>query len=99
MSGRVGQARKRDGNEASIIRALQKIGVIVMQLSAPGMPDLLCFHPYTGLFLCEVKREKGKLTPAQQALDPLVPFHVVRSEEEAVAAFLSEWPVRARRLK
>lgn len=84
---RVGQARKRDGNETGIIKALQHIGVIVMRLSEPGLPDLLCYHPYSGLFLCEVKRAKGKLTPAQSKLDPLVPFMVVRSEEEVLCEY------------
>lgn len=84
---RVGQARKRDTNEGAIKRTLEKIGVIVMKISAPGLPDLLCYHPYTGLFLCEVKADKGRLTPAQKQLDPLVPFHVVRTEAEAIAMF------------
>lgn len=69
------------------MQTLRKIGVIVMRISAPGVPDLLCFHPFTGLFLCEVKGDKGKLTPAQQTTDLQVPFHVVRSEEEALAVF------------
>lgn len=94
---RVGQNRRRDSNEAGIVNALRKLGVVVKRISAEGIPDLLCFHPYTGLFLLEVKTGKGKLTAAQKQTEGEMPFRVARSEEEAINAFIAEWPVRAKR--
>jgi hypothetical protein len=35
--------------------------------------------------LCEVKADKGTLTPAQTA--SAVPFHIVRTADEAIAVF------------
>lgn len=85
---RVGQSRRRDSNEADIVKALRKLGVIVKHISAEGIPDLLCFHPYTGLFLLEVKTGKGTLTRAQQRTEGEMPFRIARTEDDAVMAFL-----------
>lgn len=81
------QKTRRDANEAAIVTALEMCGVTVTQLSAKGVPDLLC--GYQGnTFLIEVKMPKGKLT------DDQVKWHdkwrgqvaVVHNVEEALAA-------------
>lgn len=90
----MGQSRRRDANEADIVAALRKLGVIVKRISAEGVPDLLCYHPFTGLFLLEVKTEKGAFTPAQQRTESEIPFSVARNVEQATAVFLAAWPRR-----
>lgn len=87
---RTGQARRRDSNENAIVKALQKLGVVVKRISAEGLPDLLCYHSFTGLFLLEVKAGKGTLTEAQQRTVDEIPFRVTRSVDEAVDGFLAE---------
>lgn len=82
---RVGQARKRDWNEAEIVSALRDIGVSVMHISAPGCPDLLCYSKREGFRLLEVKQPRGRLTPAQT--QQTMPFTVVRSVEDALAIY------------
>ncbi len=84
---RVGQNRRRDWNEACIVSALESIGVSVLRLSAAGCPDLLTWHPASGLRLIEVKGPRGKLTPQQVAFKSRVPFTVVRNEVEALQLF------------
>lgn len=86
------RAAKRDANERPIITALQLAGWSVFQLSAPGLPDLMCVRRGR-VVLIEVK-EKGKrkhLTAAQvvffskmkaAGLEPVV----VETPEEALAA-------------
>ena len=51
---------QRDSNEASIVTALQKVGVTVEQIpTGGGVPDLLC--GYNGInYLMEVKPEPIK---------------------------------------
>lgn len=83
---RVGQSRRRDFNEAAIVSELESIGVIVVRISAPGAPDLLCYS--RGHWLpVEVKRPRGHLTPAQLALRAMAPFPVVETPAEALALF------------
>ena len=61
---RVGQARRRDTVEASIVRALRDVGALVIPISGKGAPDL--FVCYGGqMWGAEVKSDGGKLTPAQ----------------------------------
>jgi Holliday junction resolvase len=76
---------KRDENELEIVNALRAAGASVAHLSSKGIPDLLvCFR--NKLYLMEVKKEKGKLTPEQ------VKFHenwkgeiyIVRTIDEAI---------------
>lgn len=82
---RVGQVRKRDYNEPSIVQALEDIGITVVKLSAEGCPDLLAWHPREGLRLIEVKQPRGRLTPDQKEF--AMPFTVVHSVEEALALY------------
>jgi Holliday junction resolvase len=76
---------KRDDNEVEIVNALRAIGASVAHLSSKGIPDLLvCFR--NKLYLMEVKKPKGKLTPDQ------IKFHenwngdiyIVRTAQEAI---------------
>lgn len=83
---RVGQSRKRDWNEASIVAALRGIGVDVWRMSGEGLPDLLT-HSRGKWLPIEVKRPRGKLTPAQKALRAIAPFPVVETDAEALALF------------
>ena len=83
---RVGQNRKRDWNEAAIISALRAIGVTVRQISGEGVPDLLC-HSRGKWLVVEVKRPRGKLTPAQRELQRVAPFPVVEDVPSALALF------------
>lgn len=58
---------KRDANEREIIDALESEGCAVQQLSAPGVPDLLCWIPDAESFeLVEVKMPGKTLTPTQE---------------------------------
>lgn len=83
---RVGQSRKRDENEAEIVKALRKAGAVVWRLSGPGLPDLL-LHYRGRWHVMEVKRPKqGRLTDAQCNTRALAPFPVVESPEQALQA-------------
>jgi len=76
---------KRDDNEVEIVNALRAIGASVAHLSSKGIPDLLVSFK-NKLYLMEVKKHKGKLTPDQ------IKFHdnwkgdiyIVRTAEEAI---------------
>ena len=63
---RVGQARKRDANEAQIVQALRQCGASVIRLSEPGVPDLLVLFQRR-LLLMEIKTARGRATSAQDA--------------------------------
>jgi hypothetical protein len=83
-----GHGAKRDANEPIIVEALEAAGWLVIRLSAPGMPDLLCVRRGV-LVLMEVKMPKGSVTPkqAETFLEMLswgyrVP--IIRSVKEAV---------------
>lgn len=83
---RVGQARRRDWNETAIVSALRGVGVVVYRLSAPGVPDLLTYS--RGVWLpIEVKKPRGKLTPAQKDTRADTPYPVVETVAEALALF------------
>lgn len=85
---RVGQARKRDGNERDIIAALENHGIIVVPVSGVGCPDLLCYSPLKRIWLpVEVKTKAGKLTPSQVKLQRVAAYPVVRSVTEALNLF------------
>lgn len=85
---RVGQARRRDANEPDIIKALRQTGIIVQQISAPGLADLVAFDPLSGHFrLLEVKSAKGTLTEAQVEMHQSMPIDVVRTPEQAMQLF------------
>lgn len=80
------RAAKRDGNEAEIISALERIGVTVFKVSGAGIPDLLTF--YRGQWLpLEIKMPKGKLTNEQAAAFMRAPFAIARTVDEALACF------------
>ena len=78
---------RRDGNEQEIVEALEAIGVVVIRLSDPGVPDLLCYRHDRGWLPIEVKKKGEPLTPAQLALRERVMFPVVRSVEEALELY------------
>lgn len=84
-------AAKRDRNEPEIIRALEKVGAIVTQLSQPGVFDLLV--GFRGvLYLLEVKDKGGSLTDAQiefhrrYSQDGGYPLFVVWNVDDALRA-------------
>ncbi len=80
-------AARRDENEAEIVTALERIGVQVFRVSAPGLPDLLTFHRGEWLPL-ECKLPKGKLTEKQATTFLKAPFAIARTADEALALFL-----------
>ena len=75
-------AARRDANEAQIVDYLRRCGVVVIEVSSPGAPDLLCYCGGTW-YPIEVKTSHGRLTQRQQVNLAMAPFHVVRSVEEA----------------
>lgn len=86
------RAAKRDKNEREIIGALEAHGVSVWQLSAKGLPDLLCLKDGR-LFLVEVKGEKGRLTPSQVdffAQYPECPAYVVSDIKDVAIVSLRQ---------
>ncbi len=80
------QAAKRDFVEATIVAALERIGVTVVRISQEGVPDLLTYRAGQW-FPIEVKSPGGTLTPAQQALYDVAPFPVVETVEAALSLF------------
>lgn len=83
-------AKKTDGNQKDVVKALEKIGAIVQSLGevGKGCPDLMVgYRGYT--ILMEVKDPDGKNRLEQSQKDWIKawkgsPVHVVRSETEAV---------------
>lgn len=55
---------RRDTNEAIIVEALEARGFHVDRISGAGIPDLLVSR-HGSQWLIEIKRPKGKYTPAQ----------------------------------
>ena len=85
---------KRDKNEREIIDALAGHGVKSWQLSARGLPDLLCLKDGR-LFLVEVKGKGGKLTEAQRlffAEWPDCPAYVVSDTKDVAIVSLLQHP-------
>jgi Holliday junction resolvase len=78
---------KRDGNEKAIVDTLEALGIYVVRLSQPALPDLLCFHPREGIKLIEVKMPGEKLNVLQETTRRYLPFAVVQNEAEALALF------------
>ncbi len=84
---RVGQVRKRDENEAEIVKALRKVGVYVFLVSGPGAPDLVC-HYRKQWYVMEIKKPgKGRLTDAQLNTRAHAPFPIVETIEQAFQVF------------
>ncbi len=86
---RVKAVARRDDNEPEIIKALEKAGAYVVQVSATGLPDL-CVGYQGRWFWMEVKAPKGKLRASQESFFDACKLWglnaaVVRSGEEAVA--------------
>ena len=79
-------AAKRDQNEGSIIKALQRCGASVIRLSERGAPDLLVL--FRGdLFVLEIKSRIGVTTVAQaQTCAAGWPVYLVRSVYDALRA-------------
>ena len=78
---------RRDGIEPAIVEALERIGVVVIRLSDPGVPDLLTWRQDRGWLPIEVKQPGEPLTPAQLALRERVCFPVVRSVADALELY------------
>lgn len=83
---RVGQTRKRDAAELSIVIALRQAGAQVIRISERGAPDLLVL--WRGdLFVMEVKSRLGATTMAQdETLAAGWPIYLVRSADDALRA-------------
>ena len=84
---RGGAGKKRDANEASIIQALEAVGVKVWRVTGEGLPDLLCW--FRGVWQpLEVKSAGGRLTEAQAKRFLETPFPIVRDVDQALAHFV-----------
>ena len=73
--------------EHAIVAALRQAGVIVLPLSGPGVPDLLCYHRNRWLPLEVKSTANDALTGSQAQLWLATHFPVVRSVEDALRAF------------
>lgn len=82
---------KRDANEQAVVDRLRQLGAQVTRLSGEGVPDLLI--AWRGISrLAEVKRPKGKLTPAQVAFHAKwngEPIPILTDAEDATTWLLS----------
>lgn len=76
---RCGQSRRRDSNEAEIVKALQQLGATVIRISGKDAPDLLISHRGRWL-VAEVKSARGKLTEGQQQAQ----YPIVRTVDDAL---------------
>ena len=88
---RVGQARKRDANEAEIVEALRRCGCFVIGLSGHDAPDLLVRWGDALWIPMEVKSKAGKVRPGQADAK----YPIVRSVDEALA-LIFQWTNRKR---
>lgn len=78
---RVGQTRRRDGNETAIRKALEAAGFDVTQISGKGAPDLLVRRRGgERLWGFEVKSAKGTRTEAQEQSQ----WPIIRCAEDAL---------------
>lgn len=80
-------AKRTDGNQAEIVRALRQAGAAVYcaHSMGHGFPDLvIAFREQT--ILAEVKMPKGKLTRAERLWHAAwpVPVPILRSVEDAL---------------
>ena len=80
------RSAKRDAGERAIVLALRDAGYLVTE--GGWLADLIVYDANADrLYLFEVKAEKGKLTPSQDAAIKLGwPIRVVRSVEYAFNA-------------
>lgn len=86
-----------DANQPEIVKTLRRAGYHVTHLHTigGGVPDLLVIGPSKSgrilALLCEVKADKGKLTPDENEwfakFPPGVPAIVVRAADEVLAWF------------
>lgn len=88
MSGRGPQRNRRDANEPEIVQALEAYGFTVRRIDVPV--DLLIGRKGR-TWIAEIKREGGKLTPAQERFKAAWSGNwiVLRSVED-VAEFAAE---------
>ncbi len=78
---RVGQVRRRDANEAELVKALEQMGVTVTKVSGKGAPDVIC--SFRGRDFCfEIKGPKGRYTEAQQHTR----WPIIRTVSDALTA-------------
>ena len=73
-----GAGKRRDGNEAEIIAALESVGCRTWQISGREVPDLLVYRQGR-YFPMEIKTARGRLTESQRD----VPWPIVRSVQDA----------------
>lgn len=88
-------AAKRDDNEAAIVDALEHTGCLIQPLSAPGVPDLLVWSPFTrSLLLLEVK-DGAKVPSARKLTDVQVAWHRTWSDAPIFVCETVEQALRA----
>ena len=91
------RAHRVDVNHTEIVRAFEKLGARVLDLSrvGRGVPDLLVRFRNRMRFV-EVKSEKGKLNKAQEEFATEWPVSVVRTVDDVAAIVhadrLSDYP-------
>lgn len=89
---------RRDDAELPIVSVLERIGLIVVRLSEPHVPDLLVGVRGKWVLL-EVKSEDGELRPGQETFCRIawaahLPVAIVRTPEDALRALGFEVEVR-----
>ncbi len=86
-------AKRVDDNQKSIVKGLRAVGCSVLSLAeiGHGVPDVLAYHPRSGLHLIEIKNpdqppSKRRLTPDEQNfhLTWRGPIHIVETIDEAL---------------
>ena len=81
------RAKRTDANQVDIVRAFERMGCEVLDLSGvgSGCPDLLVRVPAIGLWmLVEVKTPKGRIKPGQAEFATRWPVSIVRSIDDAI---------------
>lgn len=81
-------AKRTDGNQAEIARALREVGCQVADTHTigGGYPDLTVLAPGGRIVLLEVKTAKGKLTEQERAFLAEWPVEIVHDIDEALRA-------------
>jgi Holliday junction resolvase len=81
---------RRDQTEASIVRALRRLGALVFPVSAPAFPDLVVgFQGVWCLMECKTRGENLSATQAilhRLAQSRGLPIHTVRTVADALEA-------------
>jgi hypothetical protein len=87
-----GYSHKVDANQSDVVRALERAGFQVFDLSrvGGGMPDLLVYRPLTGYHVVEVKSPGGTLTPQQVRFHERVPVEILRTVDDVVEAIATK---------